>query len=372
MMTGAVDLAAGPQPRPRRLASCEVELGHHRCSFEEWTPDRGRILERFFAIDVETTKIDDENPQIVPAMVVASACDGRRGVFVSRQALPAFFEAHAGSALILHNAPFDLKVMQPILGDRLDLYEWVEQDRVWDTQILRRLLALATEGHTARGRSSLARSVHDLLGLRLAKEDEDEDGGQVRTGFGRYLGRPLSELPAASLAYAARDPLATWLLFRELHRRVKDVLRGSADVWGYVDAAWLRTAIERFGPLTHHIQLRAAILVDALRMNGVAIDRGRRAEKFELVEAIKADSKERLRRRGYLAGQPGNEKALQSIMQQFQREHREIELKRTESGTKYSTAEEDLAELAAMDPFFKDLVMYRAAEKLASTRASAH
>ena len=105
-------------------------------------------------------------------------------------------------------------------------------------------------------------------------------------------------------------------------------------------------------------------------MNGIAIDHGRRAEKVELVEAIKAVSQERLRRRGYLPGQRGNEKALQSILQQFQRDHRDIELKRTESGGKYSTAEEDLVELVAMDPFFKDLATYRAAEKLASTYLS--
>ena len=129
-------------------------------------------------------------------------------------------------------------------------------------------------------------------------------------------------------------------------------------------------AIERFGPLTHHIQLRAAVLVNALRMNGIAIDGARQAEKLEQVEAIKADRKERLRRRGYLVGQRGNEKALQSILQQFRREHREIELRRTESGAKFSTAEEDLAELARIDPFFKDLVTYRAAEKLASTYLS--
>ena len=43
-------------------------------------------------------------------------------------------------------APFDLKAMQPILGRTPDLDEWVERGRVWDTQILRRLLALATEG----------------------------------------------------------------------------------------------------------------------------------------------------------------------------------------------------------------------------------
>ena len=173
--------------------------------------------------------------------------------------------------------------MQPILGLAADLYEWVEQGRVWDTQVLRRLLALATEGHTARGRSSLARSVYDLLGPRAPRRTTRMlTAGQIRTGFGRYLGRPLTDLPPESLAYAGADALATWLLFWDLHHRIKKVLQNAAGIWGYVDAAWLREAIKRFGPLTHHIQLRAAILVDVLRMNGIGIDIDRQAEKLEL------------------------------------------------------------------------------------------
>ena len=39
-------------------------------------------------------------------------------------------------------------------------------------------------------------------------------------------------------------------------------------------------------------------------------------------------------------------------------------LRRTDSGEKWSTAEEDLAELATEDPFFHDYALYRHAEKL--------
>ncbi len=176
----------------RQGIAMSIEPGARRCPFTEWTSDQGRIFEKLFAIDTETTKIDENNSQVVPAMVLASACDGVRGVFIGRDQLPAFFQAHSGSAMICHNAPFDLKVMQLVLGRGLDLYQWVEQGRVWDTQILRRLLSLATEGHTARGQSSLARSVRDCLGLELPKDDHDDDGCKVRTGFGRISARHLS------------------------------------------------------------------------------------------------------------------------------------------------------------------------------------
>jgi DNA polymerase I-like protein with 3'-5' exonuclease and polymerase domains len=356
--------------RSRQGADCEVALGSHRRRFREWTPDQGQIFEGFFAIDTETTKIDDENPHIIPSMVLATAFDGERGIFLSRDSLPAFFELHPNSAMIAHNAPYDLKIMQLILGRQIDLYTWVEEGRVWDSQVLRRLHSLATEGHTARGQSSLDHCVSDFLGLELPKDGTDVDGRHIRTGFGRYLGRPLTDIPPESLAYAGADALATWLLFWELHKRIKDVLQNAAGIWGYVNQDWLKTVIHRFGPLTHHIQLRAAILVDVLRMNGIGIDIDRQAEKLGQVEALKAECKERLQRRGYLVGERGSGKALQSILAELQREHRGIELRRTESGAKYSTAEEDLAELADVDPFFQDLATYRATEKLASTYLS--
>src|SRR5262249_33445016 len=159
-------------------------------------------------------------------------------------------------------------------------------------------------------------------------------------------------------------PLVTWHLFRELNRLIKGVLRDSHRAWGYVDDAWLKEAIRRHGPLTHHIQLRASILMEALSTVGIAVDTARRAEKLARVQAVQEACRERLRRRGYLVDQPGSGKAMQSILKEFARAHPEVELKRTESGEKYSTTEEDLAELAAGDEFFADYAKYRAAEKL--------
>ncbi|MEJ7640362.1 MAG: hypothetical protein WKF75_20945, partial [Singulisphaera sp.] len=163
--------------------------------------------------------------------------------------------------------------------------------------------------------------VLDHLGLELPKDLRDAEGRDVRTGFGRFLGRPIGEIPESYLRYAAGDPLATWPLFWELHRRIKGVLQSAPEVWGYVDDAWLRDAIRRFGPLTHHVQVRASIVTDVLRTNGIAVDAGRGAEKLARVREAMEAAKERLRLRGYLVDQPGNARAMQSILLQFRREH---------------------------------------------------
>ena len=345
----------------------DIALGPYNSPFRPWTPTQGRVFDGLFAYDTETTLIDDERPYLVPSLVVATACDGQHGVFVPRTLIPTFFEAHAGLGFVAHNAAFDLRVTQAVLGDRLDLYALVDDDRVWDTMILHRLLTLATAGHTARGESGLDDCVRAHLGIELPKDLKDAEGRDVRTGFGRYLGRPFEEIPEAYLRYAAGDPLATWHLFWELHRLVKGVLQGSQGVWGYVDDAWLRDAIRRFGPLTHHVQLRASIVTDVMRSNGIAVDAGRGAEKLAKVREIMDGAKERMRRRGYLVDQKDNGKAMQSILAQLRRDNPGVELRLTDSGEKFSTAEEDLAALAAEDTFFADYATYRAAEKLVST-----
>jgi hypothetical protein len=355
----------------------QIHLGPFSRPFTAWRPQDGRLFERF-AYDTETTEIDEGRPSVTPSYVLGAACDGRRGVFVSRDHVRPFFEAHANVPLVMHNAAFDLKVTDRLLGPAVDVYAAVEAGRVWDTLVLKRLLSLATAGHTARGEASLADCARAHLGVDLHKGQTDGRGDEVRVSFGKYLGRPPGEIPAQYLTYLARDALATWHLFEELHARVKDVLRNANGVWGFVNRApdgvwggrddgWLRDVVERFGPLTHHVQLRASIVVDVLRSNGIAVDRERQGEKARQVRAVMEECKERLRRRGYLVGEKGSARAMQSILAELKRQNPDLELKRTASGGCWSTAEEDLTELAARDPFFADYATYKTAEKLLST-----
>jgi DNA polymerase I len=353
-----------------------IELAHLSCPFTIWVPADGRLFERF-AYDTETTDLDEGRPYLTPSYVVGAACDARRGVFISRADVLPFFEAHRGVPFICHNAAFDLRVTDALLRPGLDVYAAVEADHVWDTLILKRLLSLATAGHTAQGECGLADCARAHLGVTLQKGQTDAQGRQVRTGFGRFLGQPPSAIPAEYLTYLAQDALATWHLFWELNRLITEVLRNSYGVWGYVNEApdrvwggfsdsWLRDVIRRFGPLTHHVQLRASILMDVLTANGIGVDQARREEKAAKVQAVLEACKGRLRQRGYLIGEKGSSKAMQSILSEFKRANPDVELKTTPTG-KWSTAEEDLAELAARDRFFADYATYKAAEKLLST-----
>jgi hypothetical protein len=150
----------------------------------------GRAFE-FFGYDTETTDIDDERPYLTPAYVLGAACDGTRGVFITRDSLLPFFRTHWGVPFVCHNAAFDLRVTDALLRPGgLDVYEAVDANLVWDTQVLKRLHCLATAGHAARGESGLAECARTHLGVRLEKDQKDSEGRSVRTGFGQFLGRP--------------------------------------------------------------------------------------------------------------------------------------------------------------------------------------
>src|SRR5262249_32436728 len=124
---------------------------------------------------------------------------------------------------------------------------------------------------------------------------------------------------------------------------------------------------DRFGPLTHHIQLRASIIMDALNATGVGVDQARSEEKARQVREVLEASKGRLRERGFLVGEKGSTKAMQSILSELYRDSPHLPLKRTEAGKSWSTTEEDLADLAEHGPFFKDYAKYKHCEKLLST-----
>jgi hypothetical protein len=349
----------------RERQTMKIALGPQECTFRPWRPADGRIFDSC-ALDTETTLIDEERPALTPAYVLGAASDGKQGVFLPREHLLAFFSAHAQTRFIFHNAAFDLRVLNQTLRPGVDVYQLVECNQVWDTMILARLYSLATKGHTARGKSSLADCVRTYLGIELPKDGKDDKGQTVRVNFGQFLGKPPSAIPEIYLQYLGKDVLGTWLLFTKLKHLVNEVLVTSRNVWGFVDESWLKDVIRRFGPLTHHVQVRAAILMDALTATGIAIDQRRSAEKTRRLDELLEAARKRLREHGYLPGEKGCEKALQSIISELKRKEPDLPLAKTPTG-KWSTAEENLAELAEEFSFFADLRTYRTCEKLKAT-----
>ena len=339
--------------------------------FSTWAPSTGRVFKTCFGFDTETTKIDKAHPWLVPAYVIGAAFDGNRGYFVQRADVAAFFEAHRGVDVVFHNAAFDLSVINvvtPTLGSKLDIYNWADQDKIWDTQILHRLYMLAAQGHVAsrKGESSLRRCALKYVGVKLAKGVVDSRGKKVRLSYGQFLGQPFEKFEPVYLTYLAQDVVATFEVFKKVRQLIQKRLDRRQKVWGFVSPEWLDEQVQRWGPLTHNIQLKASIVLRAITANGLRLDENRREQLAILLKRQLVGQRVRLRKFGFLPGQKGCQKALQGIFARLERQHAEVDFPRTPSGM-YGTSRNALHDLIGECPFARLLLEYRDTQKLLSS-----
>jgi hypothetical protein len=211
--------------RPRNIHQTEegtvrITFRDREYEFVPWIPAMGRVFGGAFAFDTETTLIDSARPWLAPAYVLGAAFDGSRGVFITRNVLAEFFAAHADNVLVMHNAPFDLDVVTTAAPGE-NIYDRVERDRVFDTQIMHRLLTLGEHGHTAQGKdqSTLEHCAETYLGVKLTKDVRDSVGDSVRLSYAKWLNRPLGQMKSVYLHYLALDVITTFGAFRVLRSR---------------------------------------------------------------------------------------------------------------------------------------------------------
>jgi hypothetical protein len=217
----------------------------------------------------------------------------------------------------------------------------VDENRVWDTMLLFQLLALGTDGGFAggKGQATLERLAKKFLGVELPKDVLDAHGDPVRLSYAKWLNRPPGEIAEPYLRYLALDVIATLRLYVRLRKKLAAVLRASVGTYGFVSRSWLREQVGKFGPQTHHLQLKAAVALDAVSANGLCVDQARRAPLAAQLEAEVGGLKKELAAHGYLAGGKGSDKALQTILARVERTASKVRLPRTGTG-KYATSRE--------------------------------
>jgi hypothetical protein len=342
----------------------KILLDGHAYEFRPWKPALGRVFQHLFAFDCETTRIDDERPWLTPAYVIGAGFDGHQGYFVLGDDAEGFFAAHERSPIAFHNAAFDLAVLHAF-APHADVYGRVDRDEVWDTQILHRLYVLGSEGHTAsgKGESDLEHCAERYLNVQLPKDVVDSQGHPVRVSYAKWLNCPPREIEEVYLEYLGKDVIVTHRVFEALRRLLDQMLARNQGVWGYVSPAWLDEQIRRWGPQTHHIQLRAGIVLKEITKNGLHLDAARQTELAEALGATLESQRRVLRKFGYLPGGCGATKSLQDVLRHQEAGHNGVSFPRTETGL-YATAEDALQDLAKTVPFVKLLVEYRTTEKL--------
>ena len=159
---------------------------------------QGESLGNVLAIDTETTiKPFTETPDLVTFQVF----DGESLYYVDRSLVNDFLKKHVTRTLVFANAPFDVDVLRKFTEDKYLLKEQIEKDKVYDINIMYRLIKLATIGNVPR-KYSLSTICKELLGEDLDKSSE------VRENFTQFIDTDLSKIPKAFLDYGAKDVVA--------------------------------------------------------------------------------------------------------------------------------------------------------------------
>ncbi len=342
----------------------DISFKDDRYRFVPWKPPMGQVFQKTYALDTETTLIDQERPWIIPAYVLGAVFDGDQGYFLQRANVAAFLRIHEHIPIVCHHAPFDLAVLQ-LVAPEVDVYDLVERHSVWDTQLLHQLYVLGKRGHTARGpgQATLEHCAERYLGVQLPKDRKDSQGDDVRLSWGKWLNAPAGAIEKVYLEYLGLDAVATLQLFHVLKQRIDTLLSKSNKVWGFVPAEWLAEQVQRFGPQTHHIQLRAAIVLREITANGLHLDTERKQVLAHGLEQRLGEQRQQLREQGYLAGGDGSNKSLQAVLRRLARRHPELHFSRTETGI-FRTAQEAFHDIAPHIPFIQQLMEYRETEKL--------
>ena len=235
----------------------------------------GEVLADPLAFDFETDIVDLKSQ--VPCPVVMSLHDGRRSLILASHQLDDFVLAHQAHRWFGFNVSFDWWVYYQAAGPaaRRALIALVDRGRLHDAMYLEMLIRLAVGDDNAFFRPSLAKAALAYLDRTLSKDDD------VRKGFDRFIGQPLSSIPPESITYAAQDAVATYDLTL--------VLREKAAAFATDPAL-----VERFGLLTEGIQVKAALALAQMTRNGLALDRPEITKRLEAGQAAVDEALTRL------------------------------------------------------------------------------
>jgi len=268
----------------------------------------GEKLGMYVAFDTETTVMPFTT---TPDMVTLQAFDGASTVYyVSKDKVWSFFEMHKDAHFIAHNAAFDMDVICKVVGDRTFFHSWIEAHRLWDTNILYKLVHLAEIGWVPY-KSSLDLITKLLLGVEIEKDDE------IRLEFGQFLNTEISAIPKPFLIYGAIDAIATYQCFHILFNRCK--------------ATGSTTA------LSHNIQIAGSLALNRIYKRGIGFDLERASTILTGLNASLSANAETLSMYGWVRGQKGIKDRYEYIVRDFLK----LDLPLTEDGS-ISSKTEDL------------------------------
>lgn len=251
------------------------------------------------AIDTETELIRD--PLHRPRCALAMAFDGKTLVAIHPSRFTEWLWQHRREHLVGHNLAFDWWVLHDLLREQPNrqrlLWDSGSANRLHDTMILDQLLQLATGRYHRIGGSKSGDDVR-LVPRNLAAACEQhgvplvDKESPFRLRFGELLDlseQQLDEHPefaAGFAAYALADAVATHDLYRRQRVAALEVMRSVG--WSPKPQPRYEIrhdAVERWGPLTEAIQVRASIVLAELSRTPLRVDLAKRQHLEDVARA---------------------------------------------------------------------------------------
>jgi DNA polymerase I-like protein with 3'-5' exonuclease and polymerase domains len=267
----------------------QTRLGGMPLDYElPWNGTRFRT--RTLAIDTETTVEDD--PAVIPTLVLMTASDGQRHVVIRPEDVARFFAQHLEHHFVGHHLAYDFWVLVGFFEAQHDseaielLWRLAVDNQFFDTMLFDGLLRLGTVGDGAHGHN-LADLAADSLGVKLAKEDP------FRLRFAELVGADWTKVDVGFFDYAIRDVVVTYLIFEEQCERFESLALSVPNLTTANPATHV-------GPLSLAIQVQGAIALEKLKYTGIHLDRER------LPQLRRALLAERERQLGVLTSDPAN------------------------------------------------------------------
>ncbi len=204
----------------------------------------GEQLGNLIAFDTET---DIAPFTETPNAVIGTAYDGSDSCYVIAPSQFLEFINCQGvlTKFVMHNAPFDMDVVSKVSEKKTGWHKLIENDRIYDTALLYRLLHLATIGYVPFKRSL------DMLSEKFC-EITLEKNEDIRLHFDQYLDKPVTDIPEDFLVYACKDAVATYHLCNKLLSRIRST--GSTTL------------------LSHNIQLAGSYALNRIYKRGIGFD----------------------------------------------------------------------------------------------------
>ena len=288
----------------------------------------GERLGPVVAIDTETTFVPFTE---TPDCVTIQAYDGGDTVYYVRvDEFEAFHYVNKKSIYVFHNFPFDHDVLERVEAVRLFLHDKLENNTIFDTSTLYKLLHLATIGYIPpMNQWSLRYLAKKFLNKEIIKDE-------TRENFGQFLGMCPSEIPFNYLEYGAIDSIITYELYNTLLPRI--MRTGSTTM------------------LSSQIQTAGSLALNRIYKRGIGFNVEARNKFIEETDMKLAPIMERLAMYGYVIGAKGNKEGYRRAI-----DFLDIKLPITEDGS-YSQKEEDLEPYRKVS-FIDDFLTYNELKK---------